>query len=109
MYILIVRNAKIREQIYKNNTNKRVKKMKENQENEMFRDNLKTISEFLAQKQKLSELASQAKTSLTTVYETFKVESFELLAGKKLDVYQKAIEMVKQIKSLPQQANDAIK
>jgi len=83
--------------------------MTQNQENAKFRENLKSISEFLAQKQKLSELASQAKTSLTTVYDTFKVESFEQLSGKKLDVYQKAIEMVNQIKSLPQQANEAIK
>jgi predicted DNA-binding protein YlxM (UPF0122 family) len=76
---------------------------------EQFKENLKLISEFLAQKQKLSELAAETKTSLSTVYDTFKVERFEQLSGKKLDVYQKAIEMVKQIKSLPQQANEAIK
>jgi len=76
---------------------------------ENFKDNLKSIGEFIAARQKLGELAKRAETSLSTVYETFKVENFESLSGKKLDVYRIAIEMVNEIKSLPQQATDALK
>lgn len=74
-----------------------------------FKDNLKSIGEFITSRQKLGELAKRTETSLSTVYETFKVETFEQLSGKKLDVYRNAIQMVNEIKSLPQQAKDALK
>jgi len=76
---------------------------------ENFKSDLKEIQVFLSTRKKLGDLALQAGVGPTTVSETFKAKSFDELIGKKLDVYQKAIEMVTQIKSLPQQANEAIK
>ena len=75
---------------------------------ENFKENLKAISEFLAQRSKLGELAKNTRTSLSTVYDTFKVDTFDQLTGKKLDVYRLAIQMVQEIKSLPEKANDVL-
>jgi len=74
-----------------------------------FKKDLTEIQSFLSTRKKLNELAVLAGVGLTTVNDTFKVKNFDELVGKRLDVYQKAIEMVNQIKSLPQQANEAIK
>lgn len=95
--------AKIREQKYKNNTKKMVK------EKENFKQSLIEMQEFLSTRKQMGNLAKESGTSLRTVYDTFAVNSFNDLKGKLLIVYRTAIKMIKEIKSLPEQANQALK
>ena len=75
---------------------------------ESFKQTLNDMKEFLSTRKQFSLLAENSRVSLRTVYDTFEAESFNDLTGKQLAVYRTAIEMVKEIKSLPQQATEAL-
>lgn len=72
------------------------------------KNQLKEMQEFLASKKQLGVLAQRAGVSLGTVYGTFDVEDFESLKGKQLTVYQTAVELINEIKSLPAMAAEAL-
>ena len=76
---------------------------------ESFKQSLNEMKEFLSSRKQFTLLAKNSEVSLRTVYDTFEAESFNKLTGKQLAVYRKAIEMVNEIKSLPQQASEALK
>lgn len=75
---------------------------------ENFRQSLCDMKEFLSSRKQMKALAEKSNVSLRTVYDTFNASSFEDMKGKQLDVYRMAIQMVTEIKSLPQQADEAL-
>jgi hypothetical protein len=81
--------------------------MGKNSEN--FKQSLSEMKKFLTSRQQFSVLANKCEVSLRTVYNTFEAESFEDLKGKQINVYRAAIELVNEIKSLPHQADAALK
>ena len=70
---------------------------------------LKEMQLFLADKKQLTVLAERAGVSIRTVYDTFDCEDFEKLKGKQLTVAQKAIDLINEIKNMPDAARDALK
>lgn len=62
-----------------------------------FKEQLTEIRAFLAKKRKLSELASQLGLSVKTIYNALSVENKSELTGKKIDVYNRARAMKKEI------------
>jgi len=74
-----------------------------------FKQNLIEIQEFLSSRKQLSVLANKCKVSLRTVYNTFEANEFDHLKGKQIDVYRESINMITEIKSLQNQATDALK
>jgi len=74
-----------------------------------FKQNLNEIQEFLSSRKQLSVLAVKCNVSLRTVYNTFETTEFDDLKGKQIKVYRMAINMVTEIKSLQEQATDALK
>lgn len=77
-------------------------------ETQDFMQTLKDMKAFLAQKRKITELATSVGVSTKLVHEAFAVKSFNDLTGDKLTVYQKAIELIEKIKSLPEKANEVM-
>lgn len=84
---------------------KQYKKMGKNE----FRETLTEIKTILTQKKQIKELSQRSGSSLRNVYRTFEASSFDDLVGKKLTVYKVAIEMVRELNSLQNQAKDVIK
>lgn len=70
-----------------------------------FKTQLNQMREFLASKSLMKELAERADVNTGTVYNTFSAEKFEDLKGKQITVYQKAIEIIEEVKSLPEKAS----
>lgn len=75
---------------------------------ETFKSNLESIKDFLAEKRMLSDLAENVGVSDRLVQQALSVNSFDELTGKKLKVYEAAIEMVEKIKNLPDKAKEVL-
>lgn len=72
------------------------------------KNQLKDMRNFLSERKLISELAKRAGVGVRTVYDTFAQASEEDLKFKQIKVYQTAIEMVAEIKQLPQRAKQAL-
>ncbi len=72
------------------------------------KNQLLTMREFLADRKQITTLAERSGVSVRTVYDTFTQASPDLLKGKQLVVFRKAIELINEIKSLPDLAMKAI-
>ncbi|MDD3195342.1 MAG: hypothetical protein PHU68_06035 [Paludibacter sp.] len=72
------------------------------------KNQLKEMRDFLSERKLISELAKRAGVGVRTVYDTFAQASEEDLKFKQIKVYQTAIEMVAEIKQLPQRAKQAL-
>lgn len=72
------------------------------------KNQLKDMRDFLSERKLISELAKRAGVGVRTVYDTFAQASEEDLKFKQIKVYQTAIEMVAEIKQLPQRAKQAL-
>ncbi len=70
---------------------------------------LKEMQEFLSERKQITVLAEMSKVSLRTVYDTFNAPDIDKLSGKQLTVALKAVELIKQIKSMPEEAQNLLK
>lgn len=75
---------------------------------ETFKSDLQAIKNFLAKRRRLSVLAEQVGVSVRLVHEALSVNSFDELTGDKLTVYEEAINMVNNIKNLPDKAQEIL-
>lgn len=69
---------------------------------------LKEMRDFLSERKMISELAKRAGVGVRTVYDTFAQASAEELKFKQILVFKTAIEMIAEIKQLPELAKKTL-
>ena len=72
------------------------------------KNQLKEMRDFLSERKMISELAKRAGVGVRTVYDTFAQASEGDLKFKQIAVYKTAIEMIAEIKQLPELAKKAL-
>lgn len=76
--------------------------------NSSEKNQLKEIKEFLSERKLISELARRAGVGVRTVYDTFAQASVEELKFKQILIFKTAIEMIAEIKQLPELAKKTL-
>jgi DNA-binding phage protein len=72
------------------------------------KNQLKEMRDFLSERKLISELARRAGVGVRTVYDTFGQKSEKDLKFKQITVYKTAIEMINEVKQLPELAKKAL-